>query len=268
MTNPTSKPVRTGSDRSIEILDELTDARIRAVGSPASQPGCQRSELATRSVLRHSTRRLSHRVARRTRVGAPYQRRGRHCGDTDRGVWLLNNIVWPTALAGYTGNPLSEAWDSPDISCLAWGPERTQVYVGTGAQAIFLLEFETVLGGHLTLKQSTTLPVPFGGVSAIVTLTNPRCIVATVRAGSGGRRFRSQPANLSGYNWQRARGCRPPSTAVLRSVPSGSVAVTGLSGVSTHDRQDRSLALASTAGHSKAACWTLRNPKSMASTAR
>src|SRR5262249_253870 len=96
------------------------------------------------------------------------------------GVWLLNSIDGPTPLRGYTGHHVSEAWDSPEVSCLSWDPQRTQVFVGTSAQAIFLLELDPGLGGHLTLRHSTTLPVPFARASAIVTLTNPlRIVVGT-----------------------------------------------------------------------------------------
>ena len=76
------------------------------------------------------------------------------------GVWLVHGIVSPTPLAGYTGTSLSEAWDAPDIDCLAWGPDRSQVFVGTSANALVLLEFDTGLGGQLNLRQATALPGP------------------------------------------------------------------------------------------------------------
>jgi hypothetical protein len=104
--------------------------------------------------------------------------------------------------------------------------------VGTGAQAIFLLEFETALGGHLTLKQSTTLPVPFASVSAMVTLTDPRCIVASGASGVWWSPIPQPASKLSGYNWQMAQGLPPAKYGSLAIGPGGSVAVTGISGVS------------------------------------
>ena len=230
MTNPTSKPVRTGSDRSIEILSELTDARLRAVGTPrasravsdlswqrAQSYGIQRDDFRTVWHAGHVSALLTNDVdvVAATQTG---------------GVWLLNKTVGPTALAGYTGMPLSDAWDSPDISCLAWGPERTQVYVGTSAQTIFLLEFETVLGGHLALKQSTALPVSFGSVSAIVTLTNPSRIVVTSGGGVWWSLIPGAAASVSAYNWQMGQGLPTATYSSLAIGPSGSVAVAGHDG--------------------------------------
>lgn len=234
MTKLTLKPVRTGSDRSIEILHELTVARIRGVGAsrasravsdlnwqPAQAYGIQRDDFRTVWHAGHVSALLTNDVdvIAATQTG---------------GVWLLNQIPGPSALAGYTGASLSETWDSPDSSCLAWSPEGTQVYVGTSAQAIFLLEFETVLGGHLALKQSTVLPVPFDHVSTIVTLANPNRIVVVSAAAIRGEVWWSpipQPgASLSGYNWQMAEGLPSARYSSLAVGPGASVAVAGYDG--------------------------------------
>jgi hypothetical protein len=227
------KPVRTGSDRSVEILHELTDARIRAVGGSrasravsdlgwqrAQSYGIQRDDFRTVWHAGHVSALLTNDVdvIAATQTG---------------GVWLLNKTVGPTALAGYTGIPLSDAWDSPDISCLAWSPERTRVYVGMSAQAIFLLEFETVLGGHLTLKQSMILPVPFSSANAIVTLSHPDRIVVATNSGVWWSPIPQPATKVAGYNWQVGQGLPGAKYSSLAVGPSASLAVAGYdSGVS------------------------------------
>ena len=224
VTEPTLNPIRTGGHRSLEILRELADARISALGAQrasravsdlswqrAQSYAIQRDDFRTVWHAGHVTALLTNDVdvIAATQTG---------------GVWLLKSINGPTALAGYTGTPLSDAWDAPDDSCLAWGPERTQVFVGTSAQAIFLLEFETALGGHLTLTQSTTLPVPFTKASAIVTLTNPRRIVVGTNTGIWWSPIPQPATNLSGYAWQEGQELPTAKVTGLAVGPGGSVA--------------------------------------------
>jgi len=215
---------------SLRILKQLADARIRASGSArasraiselgwqrAQSYAIQRDDFRTVWHAGHVTALLIHGVdlIAATQTG---------------GVWLLQSIVGPSPLAGYTGVPLSESWDAPDISCLVWATDGAQAFVGTGAQALVLLEFDTALGGHLVFKQSTTLPVPFTGAVAMVTLPDPHRVVVI----SGGEVWWSpipRPAsNISGYDWQAAEGL-PFSKYTGIAVGTGaSVAVAGFGG--------------------------------------
>ena len=225
MIEPTKYTTRTGGHRSLEILRELADARISALGGPrasravsdlgwqrAQSYAIQRDDFRTVWHAGHVTALLTNDVdvIAATQTG---------------GVWLLKSVNGPSALAGYTGTPLSDTWDAPDVSCLAWGPDSTQVFVGTNV-AVFLLEFDTVLGGHLTPKQSTTLPVPFSKPAAIVTLTNPNRIVVAAGNGVWSSRIPQPATNLAGYDWQPAQGLSAFATySGLAAGPGASVAV-------------------------------------------
>jgi hypothetical protein len=229
---PTLNPIRTGGHRSLEILRELADARVSALGGQrasrvvsdigwqrAQSYAIQRDDFRTVWHAGHVTALLTNDVdvIAATQTG---------------GLWLLKSINGPSALAGYTGALLSDAWDAPDISCLAWGPEPTQVFVGTNVDAVFLLEFDTVLGGHLTLRQSTALPVPFSKPAVIVTLTNPNRIVVAAGNGVWSSRIPQPATNLSGYDWQRAEGLSSFATySGLAAGPGASVAVAEHGGI-------------------------------------
>lgn len=234
MKEPALDPIRTGGHRSLEILRELADARSRAVGTQrasrvisdlnwqrAQSYAIQRDDFRTVWHAGHVNALLTNDVdvIAATQTG---------------GVWLLKkSIDGPSALAGYTGTSLSDEWDAPDDCCLAWGPESTQVFVGTTASVIFLLEFDTVLGGHLSMKQSTILPVPFAGTSKIVTLANPNRIVVTAGGGVWWSPIPRPATNLSGYDWQMAQGLPGFATySGLAAGPGASVAVAKYGGFS------------------------------------
>lgn len=234
MKETTLNTIRTGGHRSLEIVRELADARSRAVGTQS----------ASRAVSELNWQRAQSYAIQRDDFRSVWHAGHVHellTNDVDviaatqtGGVWLLKkSIDGPTALAGFTGTPLSDQWDAPDNCCLAWGPESTQVFVGTTASAIFLLEFDIALGGHLSMKQSTILPVPFAGTGKIVTLANPNRIVVT---GGGGVWWSPipQPAtNLSGYNWQMAQGLPGfANYSGLAAGPGASVAVAKYGGLS------------------------------------
>jgi hypothetical protein len=221
---------RTGAHRSLEILKELSEARIRAAGGlrasrAVSEIGWQRAQ--SYAIQRDDFRTVWHagHVEALITNGVDVI-----AGTQTGGVWLINSIISPTPLAGYTGHPLSETWDSPDISCLAWGPERTQVLVGTGGQAIFLLEFDTVLGGNLSPRQSTAIPIPFFGVSEIVTLSNPPRIVVATTTGVWWSPIPLPATNLAGYDWQEGQGLPVANFSGLAAGPGATVAAAKFGG--------------------------------------
>jgi hypothetical protein len=233
LKKPDSDAVRGGGHHSLEILKELASARIRATGSPrasravsdlnwqrAQSYAIQRDDFRTIWHAGHITALLTNGV-------------DLIAGTQTGGVWLLHSVVGPNALAGYTGTPLSEAWDTPDISCLTWGTEGAEAFVGTRAQAVFLLEFETVLGGHLTLKQSTILPVPFTDTVAMVTLTNPRRIVVVTANNVWWSPIPQPATHASGYDWQQAQGLPMANYTGLAAGPAASVAVAAFGGPPT-----------------------------------
>ena len=236
MTEPTSSPeptttvqststiVRTGGHRSLDILRDLASARLAAIGSQRSSRvigdlNWQRAQSYgiqiddARSVWHagHITALLTNG----TDVIAANQ---------TGGVWLLNSIISPTPLAGFTGRSLSDSWDSPDITSMAWGADRTQAYVGTSANVMFLLEFETVLGTHLNWKQSTTLPVPFGTAVATVVLANAARIVVAAESGVWFSAVPEPESNAAGYDWQPAQGLPPQLYTGLAGGPGATVA--------------------------------------------
>ena len=231
---PTLNPIRTGGHRSLEILQELADIRSRAVGTQRASRAV--SDLNWQRAQSYAIQRDDFRtVWHAGHVNALLTNDVDVIAATQTGgVWLLKkSIEGPTALAGYTGISLSDEWDAPDYCSLAWGLESTQVFVGTTASAIFLLEFDTALGGHLSVKQSTILPVPFAGTGNIVTLANPNRIVVIAGGSVWWSPIPRRATNLSGYDWQRAQGLPGFATySGLAAGPGASVAVAKYGGSS------------------------------------
>jgi hypothetical protein len=164
--------VRSGARNSLDILQGLSRARTAAFGAPRASRtvGEIAWQPAQSDAIQIDGSRTVWNAGHVTSLLT---------GDLDviaasqtGGVWLLHQITSPSPLAGYTGSPLSESWDTPDVSCLAWGSQPGQVFAGTESQAMFLLEFEPAGAGHLTAKQSTPIHVPFTIADAIVILTN------------------------------------------------------------------------------------------------
>jgi hypothetical protein len=77
------------------------------------------------------------------------------------GVWLLNPSLQPTYGGGHRATPLSEDWETQDISALAYGPDgKTQVYVGTANNDLpFILELKQG-PGEMTLDRVTRISLP------------------------------------------------------------------------------------------------------------
>ena len=230
METPIVRPNPSGGEHSVKILKQLTDARLSAVGLTkasrvVSELGWQRAQ--SYSIQRDDFRSVWHagHVTALLTNGVDVI-----AANQSGGVWLLHKIGVPTALAGYTGLPLSEAWDSPDVSCLAWVTEGTLAVVGTSAQALFLLEFQVSLGGHLEFVQSTTMPVPFSRPVAIVTLENPPRMVVLTSRDAWWSPIPQPASNLTGYNWLRAEGLASSNCTGMAVGTEGSVTVAGFGG--------------------------------------
>src|SRR5215211_1032153 len=247
---------RKGGHLSLEILRALGDARVITIGGPrasravselvwepAQENAIQLDDFSTVWHAGHVSALLSNGqdVVAGTQTG---------------GVWHLDLLTpirghWPNYRTYYWATPLSDFWDTPDVSSLAFGPDGPrQVFVGCrGSSALFLLEFDLLgvgmewgksttvdlpfsgtveldlLSGGMKWKQSTILPLPFSGmVNAIVTFANPYRIVIATDQGVWWSPIPQPATNLSGYNWQMAQGLPAANYSGLAAGPSGSVA--------------------------------------------
>jgi hypothetical protein len=216
---------RRGAHRSIEILQELAEARLTATG--LQRAGRAVSELTWQPAQAYAIQRddfrdvwhaghVSALVSNGVDVVAAAQ---------TGGVWLLTSVTAPTPLAGYTSTPLSTTWDAPDVSGLAFGPDPNTVFAGTSAEVLMLLEFGTSLGGHLTHLRTTTIPVPFTATRAIVTMPDPRRIVVMTSRGVWWSPVPVPASNVAGYDWQEAEGLPAATYTGLAAGPGQSVAV-------------------------------------------
>jgi hypothetical protein len=218
-----------GGRRSLGILSDLVTEVVRGIGrvrasravgellwQPAQAYGIERDD--TRDVWH-----AGHVEAVLTNGHSVI------AGAQTGGVWLLTPTPRPTFLAGHTGTCLSDSWDQPAVTSLAFGPDGpVQVIAGfAGGQALFSLEFE-IVSGAMIFKRNTTLALPVSGyVYAIVTLANPRCVII---AGTQGVWWSPVPANASdvaGYFWKPGRQLPPAefSGLALGSGPSVTAAV-------------------------------------------
>jgi hypothetical protein len=230
MIDATSLPLGTGARRSLEILQDLGSARLRALGGARASRAIsdlwwQRAQ--SYAIQRDDSRSVWHAghvtailtndvdVVAATQTG---------------GVWLLHRVVGPSPLAGFTGTPVSASWDSPDVSCMAWSPDRTQVYVGMGAGAMFLLTFETALGGQLSLTETATIPTPFARATTVVVLTNPNRVVVGTTAGVWWCPIPQPATNPTGYDWQAAEGLSTDTIGGMAVGPGGTVVAATLGG--------------------------------------
>ena len=227
-----------GGAHSIAILKELTSLRIIGAGSPR----------ASRTISELGWERAQSYAIQREEQGDAY-RTVWHAGhitailsnETDvvaatqtGGVWLVNSVLEPEPSAGYVGRVLSDAWDTPDIPCLAWGAGTADVYVGTSSQVLFLQEFAIVLGNHLDPNACTPLALPFTDTIAMVTLKNPDRLVITTSYGVWWSPIPKPASNAAGYHWKPAKSLPSgPTFTGLAAGPSGSVAVAAYGGFPT-----------------------------------
>lgn len=146
-------------------------------------------------------------------------------GTQTGGVWLLTPVNLPNYRQGHRAVPLSDAWDTPDITCLAYGPDGTQqVYVGCGSTALILLELKPVLGGML-LDQTTAIPLnATGDVLAIAVLTQLRRVVLATSTGVWWSAIPAAANDAAAYAWQMGRNLPFGSYSGLAAGPDESVA--------------------------------------------
>jgi hypothetical protein len=139
-------------------------------------------------------------------------------GTQTGGVWLLNPSIQPAYGSGHRATPLSNDWETPDISALAYVPDgRTQVYVGTAnSDLLFFLELKQGLG-EMTLDRVTRIPLPSALTVFAIAIaqgqepavhSRPRIVLAC----SNGVLWADLPNSLGdtkGYVWQSAQGLPP-----------------------------------------------------------
>lgn len=154
-------------------------------------------------------------------------------GTQTGGVWLLTPVVTPHFRQGHQAVPLSDSWDTPDVSCLAYGPDGSQqVFVGCGSGwTIPLIELKTILGGMEHVR-TTNIPIPVSGVSTIVVFPQPRRIVIATSVGVWWSPVPTPASNAAGYSWQMGQGLPSASFSGLAAGPGESVAaaVSGVAG--------------------------------------
>lgn len=158
-------------------------------------------------------------------------------GTQTGGVWLLTPVNLPNYRQGHSAVPLSDGWDTPDISSLAYGPDGTQqIYVGCGSASLILLELKPVLGGML-LDRTTAIPLNvFGEVLAITVMAQPRRIVLATTSGVWWSAIPAAVNNAAAYSWQMGQNLPFNSYSGLAAGPGESVAAAawgnkGLSGL-------------------------------------
>lgn len=231
MAQATTTTRRSGPLRSLEILQELTGARLGAAGlqragralgaidwHPAQAYAIQRDDFRDVWHAGHVTALVSNGVD----VVAASQ---------TAGVWLLTSVTAPTPLVGFGGTPLSDAWDAPDVSSLAFGPEPSQLFVGSSASVMMLVEFGTAWGGHLTHLRTTPLPLPFNAGGSIATMPDPRRIVVTTALGVWWSPIPVPASDPTGYDWQPGKGLPLAVYTGLAIGPDQSVVVAGSGGL-------------------------------------
>lgn len=212
-----------GGRRSLGILSNLVAERVRGIGlvrasravgelfwQPAQAYGIERDE--TRDVWHagHVEAVLSngHSVITGAQTG---------------GVWLLTPTLQPTFIAGHTGTCLSDSWDQPDVTSLAFGPDGPgQVFAGFAmGQALFLMEFG-IISGAMIFKRNTTLALPVAGyIYTIVTLATPRCVIIAGTQGVWWSPIPANPSDVAGYVWKQGQQLPPAAFSGL-ALGSGS----------------------------------------------
>lgn len=125
-------------------------------------------------------------------------------GSQTGGVWVVNHYPQAIPIVGsHPATPLSNEWDDPDVTCLAYAPGVThQFYAGTIGGHIFLVELQPVLGG-MEPKRSTAIPFWGGQILQIIVLEGLRRIVTAGYGGVWWSDIPSLPSDASGYSWHQ-----------------------------------------------------------------
>ncbi len=193
-----------GGRRSLETLAKLRISRFgpeyrasRSIGDlrwlPAQSYAIQRDQVREVWHAGHISALVSddHVVVAGTQTG---------------GLWLLTPVVMPHFRQGHQAVCLSDAWDSPNVTAMAYGPGgENEIFVGVdGGGALLLVQLESVLGGRTHLR-TTSLPLPgTGAVAAIAVFSQPRRVVIADGFGVWWSPIPAQVDQISGYVWQLA----------------------------------------------------------------
>lgn len=154
------------------------------------------------------------------------------------GVWVVNPR--PDAIPitnSHEALPLSDDWDNPDVTCLAFAPGTTsQFFAGCAAGALYFVELQPVLGG-MEPKRTTSLPLPFfaGDIQQILVVESLRRIVLATATGVWWSPIPSAPSDASAYAWRDAVDLPGGTYSGLAEGPSETVVAAALGdGTSGH----------------------------------
>jgi hypothetical protein len=120
--------------------------------------------------------------------------------------------------------PLSDDWDSPDMTCLAFGPDGARhIYAGSSNGALY----ETDTSATLTLLnwRQLTLPPGVGAVYRIGVLEGTRRIVLACAKGVWWSPIPPAPSAKGNYVWKMAQGLPDGTYSGLALGPDDTIAV-------------------------------------------
>ncbi len=148
-------------------------------------------------------------------------------GTQTGGVWLINPSIQPHFRQGHQAFSLSNDWDAPDVTCLAYGPAGNEQVFAGGADSyvLVLIELKTLLGA-MELRQTTSIPLPSSAtIYGIAIVPDPHRIVIATASGVWWSALPATISNASQYAWQMAQGLPAGTYSGIAVGPSGSVAV-------------------------------------------
>jgi hypothetical protein len=211
-----------GGLRSLGVLADLARERAKAFGLGRASRAV--GELSWQSAQAYGIERDDTRVVWHAGHVEAILSNGHSvvAGSQTGGVWLLTPTLQPTYLSGHAGTCLSDAWDQPDVTSLAFGPDGPrQVFAGfTGGDSLVLLEFD-IVSGAMVFKTSTAIALPVAGYAyAIVTLANPRCVIIAGTQGVWWSPVPVKASDVAGYVWKQGRQL-PPATFSGLAIGSG-----------------------------------------------
>jgi hypothetical protein len=122
------------------------------------------------------------------------------------GVWVIDTDK--TILEGYTSSCLTDAWDDPDVSSLAHGPDDdSQVYAGCENTLYYLELRKGSLGTTMTF--STIINVPVSELNTVYHISvqkEMRRVILATGSGVWWSNIPSNPQVATGYSFQKATG--------------------------------------------------------------
>ena len=154
-------------------------------------------------------------------------------GTRSGGVWLINpEFSAAPQTQNFPAESLSYGWESRAIAALEWGPERPRFVFAATSRELFLLEFQTRLGG-LDYVGATAL-VRHSGMGAIRGLTyldQHRVLVAATNQGVWWTKVPLDARQVTPYRWERCvDGLDDPEFSCIAPIrDDATVAVAGVS---------------------------------------